>query len=233
VEIVDIKANKRDSKGKKAAKGLRAEGLIPAVIYGGDASEKLSLKTKDVFKALSGVNGRSVILQLGIDGRQSRHVVLQELQYHPITDKIFHADFLEIDLTKRMQTSVKLKFTGEPVGVKISGGVLTVHNGKINIEGLPKAVPSILEVDVSNLEISDKMTVNDIVVPDGIKKLDDLDMGVVSVAQPKKGPGGAAEEEGEESAEGADTADTAEAGDAKAEGAAKSEGAAEASDKKK
>ena len=151
MEIVDVKASKRDGKGKKAAKGLRSEGSMPAVIYGITNSLKLTLKTMDVFKALSGVNGKSVILQLGIDGEPSRYAMLQELQYHPITDKIFHADFLEIDIKKPMKTAVRLNFTGEAVGVKIHGGTLSVHLGKINVEGLPEEIPPVFDIDFSAL----------------------------------------------------------------------------------
>lgn len=222
MKIVDIKASKRESKGKKAAKSLRAEGLIPAIIYGGTDSKKLALNTKDVFKALSGESGKSVILQLGLDGGESRHALLQELQYHPLTDKIFHVDFLEIDIKKQMKAYVKLKFTGEAVGVKIHGGSLSVHMEKLNVEGMPEAIPSVIEVNISALQISDKLTVNDIQIPDGVKVLDDLEASVVSVAQPKKGPGGVdAEAESEETAEAAPADD------------AKAEGSAEAPDKKK
>lgn len=227
MNIVDIKASKRESKGKKAAKALRAEGSIPAVIYGVSESEKIALNTKEVFKALSGENGKSVILQLGMDGENSRHALLKELQYHPITDKIFHVDFLEIDIKKPLKSAVKLKFVGEAVGVKIFGGNLSVHKDKLQVEGLPEAIPSVIEINISALEIGDKLTVNDIEVPEGVKKHDDPEASIVSVAQPKRGPGGGEEEGAEAEAEGGDTAKAEPAGDAKAEGAS------EGSDKKK
>lgn len=215
MKIVDIKASKRDGKGKKAAKSIRAEGSMPAVIYGVSDSEKITLKTMDVFKALSGENGKAVILQLGIDGQPSRHAMLQELQYHPITDKIFHADFLEIDIKKSMTTAVRLNFTGVAVGVKIHGGSLAVHLEKINIEGLPESIPAVLNVDISALEISDKLTINDIEVPEGVKKLDDVEAGVISVAPPKKGPGGGGDAETAEGEEPATDEKPADATDEK------------------
>lgn len=204
MDVVELKVEKRGGKGKKASKALRSKGLMPAVIYGGGLVENLSVSSKDVFRALSGVSGKSVILKLDVDGGTSWHALLQELQYHPLRDTIFHADFLQIDIKKPLTKSVPVSFIGVAVGVKIKGGILRIHHDKVLLEGIPEAMPVSVNVDISKLDINQKLTIADIALPEGVKALDPGDTPVISIAPPKQGPGG--KESAEDKAAGAKAA---------------------------
>ncbi|MDH5542681.1 MAG: 50S ribosomal protein L25 [Nitrospinota bacterium] len=190
MDIVELKVEKRTDKGKKASRTLRKKGLMPAIIYGGGLKEKLAVSSKEVFRALSGASGKSVILKLGLDGGTSWHALLQELQYHPLNDTIFHADFLQIDIKKPLVKSVPVIFKGVAMGVKIKGGILRVHHDKITLEGIPESMPVSVEVNISELDIDQKLTISTISLPEGIKALDSGDTPLVSIAPPKQGPGG-------------------------------------------
>lgn len=185
MKIISIKAEKRKEAGKKSASALRRQDKIPAIMYGGDSQQKLAVNTKEVFKALSGKEGKNVILEIGIEGDGPHNTILKELQYHPITDKLLHADFLEIDLEKPLQKRIPIVLDGEPVGVKIKGGVIRFHFRNINVECMPEMMPDSIRLDVSNLDIDQKVTVGEIQVPDEVTKLDDPKTRIVSVGPPK------------------------------------------------
>lgn len=205
METIQLKAEKRADIGKKAAKSYRNRGKIPCVMYGGEKPEKLAVDSTLLFKALSGDSATRVILKLDVDGKK-HNAILRELQYHPITDKFIHADFLEIDLKKPMKAKLPVKAVGEAVGVKMKGGELRYHLKELNVECLPEIMPSEIEVDITNLDIGDAIKVREIPVPEGIVKNDPEDSSVVLVAMPKKveeeKPAEEEEAEGEAAAEG-------------------------------
>ncbi|GMT42008.1 MAG: hypothetical protein IEMM0002_0419 [bacterium] len=204
METVIIKAEKRTDSGKKSVMALRRSGKMPCIMYGAGLSEKLALNTMDFFHALSGVGGRRVILQVELNGEEKRSTILKELQHHPLTDKLLHADLLEINLEKTMTGKLPLHYKGDPVGVKIKGGVLKLHLRELNVECLPAQLPISVEVDVSKLDVGDMLTVGDIHLPDEVSVKDQADEKAVSVAMPKAAPKDKEDEpgaaEGEEAA---------------------------------
>lgn len=186
MEKVGMKVERRTASGKKDSARLRREGKVPCVMYGGKTSEKLAVDSKVLFKTLSGESGNRVILNLEIEGTSDVHsTVLKELQYHPVTDRLVHADLLEIDLSKPLKVSLPVKHFGDPIGVKIKGGELRVHIREINVECLPEALPSEIKVDIAELDINKIIRVADIPVPEGITKLDNEKNAVFSVVEPK------------------------------------------------
>jgi large subunit ribosomal protein L25 len=186
----------REDSGKQAAAQLRRDGKIPAIMYGGEAVRMLAVNSKELFKALSGENGKSVIVEIGLNDEPAHYTIVKEVQFHPITDQLFHADFMEIDMEKPFRARVPIVLDGEPVGVKIKGGNLRFHFREMNIESLPGEMPEAIHMDVSGMDINDKMVASDVQVAEGICKLDDPETRIVSIAPPKAGPGGT--EEGEE-----------------------------------
>ncbi|MBI5178327.1 MAG: 50S ribosomal protein L25 [Nitrospinae bacterium] len=181
METVTIKVDARNESGKRASAALRRAGNIPCVIYGGEKSVKLAVNSLALGKALAGSSGTHVILQLELgDGKGVHNVMLKELQYHPITDKLVHADLLEIDLNKPIKVKLPLEFTGEAVGVKVKGGDFRVHMREMTVECMPAVMPATLKIDITDLDLNKVWHVSDIALPEGIAKKDAAAMPVVS-----------------------------------------------------
>jgi len=196
MKIVKLQMEAREDSGKQAAARLRRDGKIPAVLYGGEAVRMLAVNAKELFKALSGENGKRVIVEVGLNDEPAHHAIVKEVQFHPITDQLFHADFMKIDMEKPFRAKVPIVLDGEPVGVKIQGGNIRFHAREMTIESLPGAMPEAIHVDVSGMDINDRIIAGDVQMAEGISRLDDPETRIVSIAPPKAGPGGT--EEGEE-----------------------------------
>ena len=200
MEIVTLDVEAREGSGKKAAKALRKVGRMPIVMYGKE-QRHLSAESKAVFKALSGPARRNVIVEIIDAGGAKHHGILKELQYHPLTDELFHADFKEIALDEQLKSSVQINLNGVPEGVKLKGGTLRQHLTKVNVLALPEKTPTELNLDVSKLDVLQALTIGDISIGDGVEILAEDDARVASVAPRKMGPGGKKQEEGQGEAE--------------------------------
>ncbi len=195
MKTVKLQMEAREDSGKKIAARLRSVGKMPAVMYGGQAVRMLAVNAKELFKALSGANGKRVIVEIGLDGEPAHYTIVKEVQFHPLTDQLFHADFMEIDMKKPFRAKVPIVLDGEPVGVKIKGGNVRFHARELNIESLPSDMPEAIHIDVSGLDINDRIMAGDVQIAEGISMLDDSDTRLVSIAPPKAGPGGTGEGE--------------------------------------
>lgn len=200
METVVLTVEKRADTGKKASKKLRNAGKMPCIMYGGNSSEKLTVDSAKLKKTLSGKNETRVILELDIDGKK-HNTVLRELQYHPITDKLIHADLMEIDIKKPITLKLPVRLEGEPVGVKLKGGELRLQHPKLTVTCLPTVMPSEIILDVSELDLDESIHVKDVPIGEGISLDDPPDTSVASVTMPK-----AIEEEKAETPEGEEEA---------------------------
>jgi len=184
---VNLKAKQREKRGKSAVKKLRAQGEVPAVIYGeGLASTPLQVRELDLKSALRTEAGVHALINLeieGSEGSRTETVIIKEIQRHPIRDNYLHADFYKVAMDKKIETAVPIVLTGESPGVKM-GGVLQHGLWEIEIECLPADIPEHLEVDVSSLEIGDTIKTSDLVIPEGVKLLSSPDEIVVHVLPP-------------------------------------------------
>ena len=189
MEKIILKAEVRTTVGKKAAKDIRAKGLIPANVYkGGKGAIGLQVAAGNLAEVLRTKAGENVIITLKISGEggaKDKTVLIKEIQREPIKDRILHVDFNEISLTEALKVNVPLVSRGEPVGVKIDGGVLEHVIRELQVECLPTAIPEKLEVDVANLKINDTIHVKDVVPPEGVKILNDAELIVMIVKPPK------------------------------------------------
>ncbi len=183
---VKVAAQPRDTKGTKASRRLRREGLFPGIIYGADSGTVMvQVNEHDFHQSLHGHASEHIMLDLDIGG-EVRKVLLQDVQHDPLTGGIIHADFHEVSLTEKLTVTVVVELAGEPVGVTRDGGILEHTLREIEIECLPADIPEMIEVDVSGLEIGDSLTVEDIKVDTSkIEVLTDADVAVASVAAPK------------------------------------------------
>ena len=196
METVTITVDKRTDSGKKASAALRRAGRIPCVIYGLGKSEKLAVNSAALSKALSGPSGAHVIIQLELgDGKGVHSAILKELQYHPITDRLVHADLMEIDLNKPIRVKLPLHFEGDAVGVKVKGGEIRVHMRDMNVECMPSVMPQSLKVNIAELDLNKVWHVSDIKLPEGIVTREAQESAVVScmtIKEMKEAPTAAA-----------------------------------------
>ncbi len=179
----------REGLGKGVARKLRVTKRIPAVLYGrGKPSVSISLDPAALEKLLrASTAGLNTLIDLAVAGRADlagKVVIVKELQREPIRGGLLHADLYEVDLSKTIEVSVPIHVVGIPVGVSLNGGILDTALREVEIECLPRAIPSALEVDVSALDVGESIHVRDLVVPDGVTVLSDRDLAVVSVVLP-------------------------------------------------
>jgi large subunit ribosomal protein L25 len=184
-----LAAQVREGLCKGVARKLRAVKRIPAVLYGGGKPPvSLSLDPSALEKLLRASSaGLNTLIDLDIAGRQDlsgRTVIVKELQREPIRGALLHADLYEVDLTKTIEVSVPIHVLGIPVGVSLNGGILDTALRELDIECLPRAIPSAIEVDVSTLDVGESIHVRDLIVPAGVTLLSDPDLAVVSVVLP-------------------------------------------------
>lgn len=189
MKVVSLSGSLREGVGKKDAKKCRKEGLIPAVLYGGKEQIHFTVNEMEFNKLL--FTPYVYILDINIDGK-SYHSVIQDVQYHPVSDSTIHVDFLEIIADKPLKISIPVKIVGTSPGV-MKGGKLDKKLRRLSVIGLEKDLPDTIEVDISKLEITQSVRVENVVV-EGLTFLDPARTVVVIV----KAARGLLDEEGEE-----------------------------------
>ncbi len=155
MKSISIKGSKRESVGKKATKALRNAGQVPCVIYGGDQPMHFSAPEL-AFKGLVYTPDAHTV-DIELEGATYR-AILQDIQFHPVTDRIVHVDFYQIFDDKEVTMIIPVKFVGSSKGV-LNGGVLRKNNRKLRIKALPDNLPDFVEADITNLKIGNKLYV--------------------------------------------------------------------------
>jgi large subunit ribosomal protein L25 len=158
MKTIEIKASSRDHFGKKSSNALRAEGNVPCVMYGGKENRHFFahenafrgiVYTPDVF-----------LIDIVIDGT-TYNAVMKDLQFHPVTDKLLHIDFIQVDETKPVIVDLPIRITGESAGVK-AGGKLNIKRRTLKVKGMVNDIPEHLTVDITNLEIGQSIKIGEI-----------------------------------------------------------------------
>lgn len=181
---VDISASKREDFGKCAMRRLRMSGKTPAVLYGNKKDPlALQLETVAFLKTLYQISRKNAVVSLAINGDETRHVMMREIQTDPVDDSLIHADFLEIDLNVAKPFNVNVILEGVAKGVDL-GGELVVHTSSVVIEGVPLDVPDTVTVDISGLDIGDSVKFSDIKLADNLKMLSNTEAVCVEVIVP-------------------------------------------------
>jgi large subunit ribosomal protein L25 len=179
-----LKASRRDTGGKGAARKLRGTGQVPAVLYGhGDRTESLAVDAHDLELLLHHVNPENTLIGLDIDGSKS-DVLIREIQRHPWRPEVLHVDFLLVHGDEALKLDVPVRLSGTPVGVLEEGGVLDQVIYELHVECLPRHIPEAAEVDISGLHVGESVRVGDISIPN-VTVLTDADLAVASVLQPR------------------------------------------------
>ncbi len=185
MKVSELKASVRDRVGKGESKKLRRKGLIPAILYGGSVgSLPIVLERGEVIRKISERDLEHTVYSLKLDGKEY-DVLVKDIQIDPLTDEVIHVDLLELERGKAITVEVPIVLVGKEVckGVKM-GGILEQHLWSIEVECLPRNIPDVIEVDISELELGDSLHVEDLKLPEGIKVLEDPETTVVVIAEP-------------------------------------------------
>ncbi len=188
MEAVALKAQSRKERKRIQVKKLRALGQVPAVLYGrNNVPKALAVDEKEFERLIHHSASETVMVNLNLDGGDAGgHLALvQEVQHHPLTGKILHVDFREVSEDEKVIVNVPLETRGEAIGVKTGGGLLEHVVFQIKICALPKYLPEVIYVDVTNLEAGKTLHLGEIPLPEGVEVLGDSGIPVISISQPR------------------------------------------------
>jgi large subunit ribosomal protein L25 len=177
-----VQAKLRLGRGKNDARRARRDGMVPITVYGGGAETVAAMApARDLAAILRSESGRNTIFTIEVDGAGASEVMFHDRQIDPIKGRLVHADLARLVKGQKIEVTVPLHLTGEPVGVKEKQGVLEQTVREIEIKCEPREIPDTLEVDVSNLDVHDVLHVSDIPVSDAIEILTDGDVVIATV----------------------------------------------------
>jgi large subunit ribosomal protein L25 len=182
-ETPTLDVHARAAEGSRAARRLRRTGQVPGVIYGGDGGPQLFAVDARILRNTLAHSG--AILDVTVDGAAPGPVLVKDVQRHPVRGDAVHVDFLRVDMTVAIQTTVTLELTGadRAPGV-VEGGVLSQGVIELNIEALPGDIPDSIVFDVSGLEMNANATLSELTPPPGVTLLDDPDETVLATITP-------------------------------------------------
>ncbi len=217
---IQLEVRERAERGSRRSRRLRAEGLIPGVLYGKGHSRAIVVAERDLRTAMTGPSGLHAILDVVIEGQKTVHAsVLADYQQDPIRGTLSHIDLREVRLDQPIHAAVVVQLVGESVGVK-AGGVLSLVTREVQVEALPADIPEHIDLDMSGMEVGDVLRLEDIRPIANVTFLDDPHETVIATVSTPRGYAeleeaeAAAAAEAEAEAEGALEAEAGEAGEA-------------------
>jgi large subunit ribosomal protein L25 len=198
---IELQATTRTSTGNGPARVLRREGRVPAILYGpADQPHMLSVDMRDFEDIVKEGNVGRSIFNLFIDGaKQSKAAMIKELQTHPVNRGLIHIDFYAVDMSRKVRVNVPVVTTGKSVGVEM-GGMLQIIRRELEVLCLPIAIPQVITIDVTQLDVGQSVHVEDIQLGEGVELPHEVNFTVLTILSQKKAEAEEAEE-GEEVAE--------------------------------
>jgi large subunit ribosomal protein L25 len=197
MDTVKLKVDERELTGNGPARRLRAEGRLPAVVYGkGTESKAISISVEDLVAAFH-AHGRNVVLELDLGdadkaakGKKkapAQFAVVKEIQRHPRKRTLLHVDLHEVDLAVEIEGTVAIELVGTPAGA-VDGGIVDFEHREVTVRALPSSMPQVIELDVTGLLIGHHLSVDALVAPAGAEILDDPSQTIVSLVPPRLEP---------------------------------------------
>ena len=197
-----VQATLRSGRGKNDARRARRDGMVPITVYGGGAETVAAVAPlRELAAILRSESGRNTIFTIEVDGGGTSEVMFHDRQIDPIKGRLIHADLTRLVKGQKIEVTVPLHLTGEPVGVKEKQGVLEQIIREIEIKCEPRDIPDTLEVDVSHLDVHDVLHVSDIPVAEGVEILTEAEVVIATVGIVKEEAAAPAPAEGEEPGE--------------------------------
>lgn len=205
MERSELSVKVRTERKKGAARRLRQQGLIPAVLYGPKVGNVLlSVDARALLKAVDTEAGENTLIRLRVEGApdlSEKVVMMRDLQVDPVAKKPIHADLYEIRMDETIAVEVPLRLVGKAAGID-EGGILDQGLRELRVECLPGSIPEVVEVDVTPLGMGDSIHVSDLVLPEGVKVIEEATTAVAGVTAPLAEEEVAAPAEGEVAVEG-------------------------------
>ena len=185
METVEIQIEPREAGTKGKAKRLRRDGKLPGVFYGPKAQTvPLEVDRKDFMSRVADLEGSHLIrIKSGSPLLADKVALVKEMQFHPVTGEVLHADFYEVDLSAKIRVKVPLHFVGKAAGV-VRGGILQPIVREVEVECLPMDIPEFFNVEVSELDIGDSLHVTGLAMPEGVVAASESDLTLVTVVPP-------------------------------------------------
>jgi len=183
-----LSAQPRVGAGRTAVKRVKAQGMIPGIIYGKSVKpQNLQFIAKDITMLLSHAASENVLVDVEIkEGAAARTqlAILQQVQHHPVSRRVQHLDLHAVVENEVIHAHVPIESFGEPVGVKQGGGILDQSLRSLEIECLPRALPEVIRVDVSHLQLNEALHVRELTLPEGVKTKAEGSLTVFAVHEP-------------------------------------------------
>jgi len=159
MKSITVKGSKRESVGKRSTKALRNAGQVPCVLYGGEQPVHFSATELAFSKLVYTPNAHTVVIEL--ESGETFKAVMQDIQFHPVTDRILHIDFYQLFDDKEVTMSIPVRLTGNSRGVR-NGGVLRRNLRKLRVKALPANLPDEISIDITPMKIGDKIAIGNI-----------------------------------------------------------------------
>ena len=196
-----VQAKVREGRGKNDARRARRDGMVPITVYGGGAETVAAVAPlRDLAAILRTEAGRNTIFTIDVEGVGASEVMFHDRQIDPVKGRLIHADLTRLVKGQKIEVTVPLHLTGEPVGVREKQGVLEQVVREIEIRCQPRDIPDSFDIDVTNLDVYETLHVSDIPVSEGIEILTDAEIVIATVGLVKEEVAAPAVE-GEEPAE--------------------------------
>ncbi|QGX97458.1 50S ribosomal protein L25/general stress protein Ctc [Roseovarius faecimaris] len=218
-EIPDLHAQERTGTGKGAARAARREGMVPGIVFGGDADPlPINIPFNVLLKKLKAGRFKSTLFNLKVDGHDDVRVICRDVQRDVVKDLPTHLDLMRLRRTTKINLFIPVEFVGEEEcpGLR-KGGVLTVVRNEVELIVTAGDIPESIQVDISTLNVGDTVTISDVTLPEGAKPTIDRDFVIANVAAPSALKSEDADDEGAAEAEvptvGEDEAEAAEGGE--------------------
>ncbi len=180
MQRVSLEAIKREVKGSGEARRLRAEGYVPAIVYGQREPLTVSIAAQAMRKKFAHIS-ENILINLTVSENDVREVLIKDYQRAVLSNELLHIDFLEIKKDQVLRTHVPVSLSGIANGVR-EGGVLEHHLHELVVECLPKDLPEQIVVDVTPLNVGAALHISDIALPEGVKAVDDPENIVILIS---------------------------------------------------
>lgn len=196
MEAQQLKCQSRSLLRSSGVKKLRSQGSIPGVVYGHQVDPvSIEINEKDFEQLIKKSESDVIIADIEIEGndRPSRKVLLKNVQYHVLKGNVLHVDLMEVSEDRPVTITVPVQHTGEADGVKNAGGTLGTILNRVSIKALPKDVPTIIKVDISNMKVGDIFYIKDMPELEGVEYLQPSNIQIMTIIPPRvsktAGPG--------------------------------------------